>query len=286
MEILSEIKGFVKENKSQAHLYICNTKLFNKTISNGVYGFPHQGKSRKKSFWRAVASMYNIGPNDLIFLYITNGKVRGCKEIHGPFKVYDSIAGPAIYYDLNSNDFPMLINDRTDCKVRFLFENLSKKVYSITDKYKVIQKYETKEILGYRYPSVMNIGAVRKKSVTSFTSQQTLVLLDLMSDFGEVKYDDLENIPKMERVEYFSNLDDGNYHFILDDDFLLNTKTNDEAFIYAYLSRGFKNTRSQLYEKLINDFSAINDDILRKYDKTFEDLSSNVMMEVVISPHL
>ena len=128
-----KIKIFVKRNNSQAHLAICNTDIFENSIKNGVYGFPHSGTSRMKSFWRSIASMYNIGPLDLVFFYRTNGSIHGCKEIHGPFKINIQRDIPAIYYDLNSKDFPIHIGNNTDCKVRFMFEKITSDIYSIAN---------------------------------------------------------------------------------------------------------------------------------------------------------
>src|SRR5699024_27092 len=143
---------------------------------------------------------------DLIFLYRTNGENPSCKEIHGPFKIKVDNGFPALFYDLNSTHYPIKVNDITDCKVRFLFEPLTEKVYSIRNNYELIKKFEAKDIWGYRHPSVMNIGAARKKSVTSYTKKQTLVILDLMTKFGAVRHTVNKSIPLEKHVKYYNNL--------------------------------------------------------------------------------
>ena len=280
-----DIKGYVTQNNSQSHLCICNTELINGSIENGIYGFPHQGSNMKKSFWRAVASMYNIGPYDLVFFYRTNGKIEGCKEIHGPFKIKTINDSPTIYYDPSSSEYPMNIPDsNADCKVRFLFEKFddNNSCKSLSDNFELIKKYEAKEIWGYRHPSVMNIGAARKKSVTSFTAKQTLLLLDLINDFGKDRYEIETTIPLVKHIDYYSSGNkDRKYN--LDDKFLLSSTTMDEAYLYAYIMCGFKNHNSNISYPLIKDFTKINTEIL---PITFQQISVNVMMEVIVSPNL
>lgn len=287
------IKKFIIDNNSQAHLCICNTDLFEESIQNGVYGFPHSGSKHTKSFWRAVSSMYNIGPHDLIFLYRTNGDAEGCKEIHGPFRIKKISDQSAIYYDPDSTDFPMKIKGKkekestADCKARFLFESFEESIHSISNNFELIKKYESKEIWGYRHPAVMNIGAARKKSVTSFTVKQTLTLIDLMQEFGEPRHSLNIAIPVKERVAFYDSLPKDSNHFKLDDDFLLTSDTSDEAFLYSYIIRGFKTPASSIHADLITDFSAVNNSMLKSMNGTsFQKLTFNVMMEVVISPHL
>jgi hypothetical protein len=283
------VKEYVVNTKAQAHLCILNNDLFDICLEHGVYGFPHQGESKNKSFWRAVASMYNIGPNDLIFLYRTNGNMAGCKEIHGPFKIHCIDNEPSIYYDLHSEDMDIIIPSGAECKVRLLFEEFDKKVYSIGDNYELIKRYETKKIWGYRHPAVMNIGAARKKSVTSFSHKQTIELLDLLSKNGIVRNELAHTLPSDMRLSYLKKLkkDYDEKHFILNDEFLLTQNTKDEAYLYAYINRGLKTSTSKLHKRILSDFSTINDEmILETSGKTFKDLTVNVMTEVVISPHL
>jgi hypothetical protein len=283
-----KIKIFVKRNNSQAHLAICNTDIFENSIKNGVYGFPHSGTSRMKSFWRSIASMYNIGPLDLVFFYRTNGSIHGCKEIHGPFKINIQRDIPAIYYDLNSKDFPIHIGNNTDCKVRFMFEKITSDIYSIANNFELIKKFETREIWGYRHPAVMNIGAARKKSVTSFTNKQTIILLNLLQDFG-VKRFTFENrdLPYQDRINYYNNMDFDDYHFHLNDRFLINNYTNDEAFYYSHIIRAFKYSKCIYRQKLMDDFWAINSSMLSPHGiESFADITVNTLLESIITVHL
>lgn len=284
----SQLKSFVRQNNSQAHLAICNTDIFDDTVTNGVYGFPHSGTSRMKSYWRALASMYNIGLNDLIFLYRTNGDVDGCKQIHGPFKIYERRDIPAIYYDLESDDFPLFIGSNTDCKVRFMFENMSDEVISNTDNFELVKRFETRDIWGYRHPAVMNIGAARKKSVTSFTTSQTLVMLDLLEDFGIHRRDLTYNsLPEKDRINYYDNITVDYYHYHLDDDFILNNYTDDEAFYYSHIIRAFKLDNCPYRSNLMEDFWNVNNQMLEKQGITsFADITVNVLLETVVTVHL
>ena len=284
---MASVTEFAREHGSQSHLCICNTALFDATVRNGVYGFPHSGESRQKSFWRSIASMYNFGPDDLVFLYRTNGDEPGCQEIHGPFRIHTVGGFPAIYYDLDSQNLPMKVKGEADCKVRFLFAGTTNTVFSIADNYELIKRYETKDIWGYRHPAVMNIGAARKKSVTSFTSKQTLTILALIREFGRPRMALSHAIPAQSRVEYYHSLPGDRRHYRLDDGFLLAESTGDEAFLYAYILRGLKNPASALHATLMTDLAAVNDPMLKRYcGKTFRELAANVMTETIISPHL
>lgn len=163
--------------------------------------------------------MYNISPNALIFIYRTNGNSDGCKEIHGPFKI-ESIDGfPVIFYELDSVRYPMKIKDTTDCKVRFLFKNIINEYISLSDNYELIKGFESKEIWGYRHPSVMNIGTARKKSVTSFTNKQTLLLLDLLENFVLTRCKIKNSIPLKKHIFNYHSMNYDNA-YKLDDDFL------------------------------------------------------------------
>jgi len=283
---ISQIRKKVIDNNSQSHLCICDTALFEDTVNNGVYGFPHSGKRRLKSFWRAIASMYNIGSNDLIFIYRTKGNESGCKEIHGVFRIHNENGTPAVYYDLNSLNFPMKVKGKTDCKVRFLFESFNKEVYSISDNYELIKKYESREIWGYRHPAVMNIGAARKKSVTSFTMKQTIVLLDLFEKYGIRRTTIPKTIPTRNRINYFLNLPGSQTQYRLDDNFITTNFSEDEAFLYSYILMALERKNSPVRKSVLSDFSAINDNMLnRRCKQSFTNLS-NIMCETIITNHL
>lgn len=280
-----KIRKYIVENNSQAHLCICNTDIFENTIFNGVYGFPHSGNSKLKSFWRSVASLYNIGPSDIIFFYRTQGVQKGCQEIHGPFKIFNQNNQPCIYYDLKSNDLPLFIKDDVDCKVRFLFSDVDSMVYSINDNYELIKRYESKEIWGYRHPAVMNIGAARKKSITSFTSKQAITLLDLLEKYGEKRISLKVSIPINDRIVHYNALKSNDKHFKLDDNFLIKYYSSDEAYLYCYFLRAIKYPDSIFRKNLFCDMSQINDDILNDTCK-YEDLTKNALLETIISNHL
>jgi hypothetical protein len=279
---LKAVKEFVTENKSQSHLCICNTGLFEATIQNGVYGFPHSGVTRLKSFWRSIAGLSNIGPNDLVFIYRTNGTHEGCKEIHGPFKIHTIDNIPSVYYDLNSKDFPMKINGDIDCKARFLFESFDNKVYSISDNFELIKRFETKEIWGYRHPAVMNIGAARKKSITSFTNSQTLVILELFENYGVLRHHLRNKIPLKSRIEYFIKLPNNERHCEINDKFISKDYYNDEAYIYAYILNAIKRSNSLYHKIALRDFQKINETI----NLDFKKLIHNALLEIVVTNHL
>lgn len=278
-------REYIIENNSQAHLCICNTNIFENTIFNGVYGFPHSGNSKLKSFWRSVASLYNIGPFDIIFFYRTQGTQSGCQEIHGPFKVFIQNNQPCIYYDLASKDFPLFIKEDVDCKVRFLFSDIERTVYSIKDNYEIIKRYESKDLWGYRHPAVMNIGAARKKSITSFTNRQAKILLDVMEKYGEKRLVLHKPIPIKDRASHYINLKSDNNHFKLDDNFLIKYYSLDEAYLYCYFLRAIKYPDSIFRKNLFCDMSKINDNIL-KPTCIYEDLTKNALLETIISSHL
>jgi len=278
MKTLNEVIDFVKKSKSQSHLCICNTNLFDESVNAGVYGFPHSGGKYTKSFWRSVSGLYNIGPNDLVFLYRTNGDVPGCKQIHGPFKIHCVDGHTAIYYDPKSTQFPMTVGIDSDCKARFLFETIIPEIYSIANNFELIKKYETKEIWGYRHPAVMNIGAARKKSITSFTVKQTITILELLRDFGEIRQILSHKLPHQKHLDFFKTL---KYKF--NDNFIMSADVNDEAVLYSYLLQGLCNPLSAIRSTLVSDFEQINKGIL---NGTFASISENSMLEIIVSPHL
>ncbi len=283
----TEIKNHLEKTNAQAHLCICNTDLFDGTVSNGIYGFPHSGNTRLKSFWRALAGLYNIGSNDLIFLYRTSGWVAGCQEIHGPFKIHTFEEEPAIYYDKGSKNFPMSVKGDSDCSARFLFTSFGKKVFSINDNFELIKKFESREIWGYRHPAVMNIGAARKKSITSFTNFQAKVLMELFEKYGVERTSIKSKIPAEDRIKYYKKLKTDYGHFHLDDSFLRNNYSNDEAYLYCYLLRALKFNKSGYRKDLIKDMGLINDAMLKKLCKTsFQKMTSNILLETIITNHL
>lgn len=285
-----KVKSHILKYNAQSHLAICNDAIFQSLRTNGIYGFPHSGISRKKSFWRALASLYNIGSKDLIFIYRTNGTNDGCKQIHGPFQIYeDSNNIPCLYYDLDSVDFPIKVGkNEADCKARFLFKNMANEFFSINDNYELIKKFETKEIWGYRHPAVMNIGAARKKSVTSLTTKQTKSLIGLFEKFG-IKRGTFtkDKTPNSDRLQNYNNFKIDKTHFYLNDKFLINNYSNDEAFYYSYLIRAFKIKECIFRKSVIANFWEINKEILIPLGvNNLEEVITNVMLETIITVHL
>lgn len=284
----------IQATKAQVHMCICNTNLFPDSVSKGVYGFPHAGSVGTKSFWRSMASLYNIGRNDLIFLYRTNGIDPGCKEINGPFKIHNQNGIPALFYDELREREPIYIQtgrterDRTYCNSRFLFTNTENKYYSIADNYEVVKKYESKEIWGYRHPAVMNIGAARKKSITSFTYKQAMTMLRLFEDFGVERGAINDQIPNQSIRDYYDELIQSDTGFHVNEEYLLgNVNSNDEAYLYCYLLHCLKNRESEISRSMINDISSILNPMYHTNGYVQFDLaSSNVLLEAIISPHL
>jgi len=284
----------IQATKAQVHMCICNTNLFPDSVSKGVYGFPHAGSVGTKSFWRSMASLYNIGRNDLIFLYRTNGIDPGCKEINGPFKIHNQNGIPALFYDELRGREPIYIQtgrterDRTYCNSRFLFTNTENKYYSIADNYEVVKKYESKEIWGYRHPAVMNIGSARKKSITSFTYKQAMTMLRLFEDFGVERGAINDQIPNQSIRDYYDELIQSDTGFHVNEEYLLgNVNSNDEAYLYCYLIHCLKNRESEISRSMLNRFSEINNPMYEEHGYVcFEEASHNVLLEAIISPHL
>lgn len=282
-----EIKQYVNNTGSQSHLCICNTDLFDRTVEKGMYGFPHSGNMYTKSFWRSISSMFNIGPNDLIFLYRTTGKDSGCGEITGPYKIYAPNELASLFYERNSVDFPIRLPKKdTDCPARLLIENVLPNIYSINDKYGLIKKYESKQIWGYRHPAVMNIGAARKKSITSFSTKQTILLLNMLENCNHIVRNMPTQVPTADSIRHYEQLskDHINEQFLLHKISVLAHKgVIDEALLYAYVVQGLCNKKCSYRERLIQDFSIINEN---RTIKQFVEICHNTMLEVIVSPHL
>jgi len=286
-----KIIEFVKTNNSQAHLAVCNSGIFDKTVNSGVYGFPHSGKNRLKSFWRSMASLYNIGSNDVIFLYRMKGDADGSQEIHGVFKIFQFKENePALYYDIESPDIEIKVgrNADVDCKVRFLLDKIDDQINSISNKMSVVMAYETKSIWGYRHPAVMNIGAARKKSVTSFSNLQTLQLIKLMQNSSKNRFDFSNvQIPRQDTLDYLNEFDIDSKHFLVNDSFLLNNYMDDEAFYYCYFLRAIKYSQCKWPDRLLNEFWDINKDLLQPYGiKSFIEVTANALLETIVTTHL
>lgn len=286
---IDEVIEYATQHNLQSHICVCNSAVFDDTLAQGVYGFPTAEGTYTKSFMRAVASLYNIGPNDLIFIYRMNGPETedNCKEIHGPFQICCNDNGkPMIYYEKDSTIPKIYVgkNLDTDCPMRFLFKRLTSKVYSIPkDDMKLIEKYENKKIWGYRHPAVMNIGAARKKSVSSFTAESTLEILELMRN--PIAHEHPHNIPSKIALNNYStnpNIKKLDESYLINSEFFSRSgEVKDEAYLYAYLLSAFcANKGTTISAQAINDFKTINSNI------PFDDFLANSMLEVILSPHL
>jgi hypothetical protein len=285
---LGKAKSFAIERRSQSLLCVCNDGLFDSSVSNGVYGFPHGGSQSTKSFWRTIAGICAIGADDLVFLYRTKGDNPGCRCVNGAFKVFAPGGSPAVYYDPDSRDLEMKINGETDCRTRFLFEKLTDDVSYVSENYELVKRLETKELWGFRHPAVMNIGAARKKSIVTLSHKQTLVMLNLLDAAGKKAGPAISGIPPHQRVSYYNSLT-GSPGFRVDEAFLLtqSTRTQDEAFMYAYLAYALRHPNSSIHGEVVSDLAAVNEEVLAAAGvKTFEDMTANVLMEVVVSTHL
>ncbi len=287
----NEIEDYVKEHKCQSHLAICNDALFDSAISNGIYGFPHSHTAYSKSFWRSCASLYNIGSNDLIFLYRTKeqGINLGNREVHGPFRIAIDEGGPMIYYDRDSHDYEIRLpnENHTDCKVRFLFSFLSTQVDSMNDNFALVEKLEVQSIWGFRHPAVMNIGAATKKSVVAMTYRQTLEMIRLFIEHGAHRHTLELPTPLAERVNHYKSLD-GEFQFPFDDEFILSADKKDEAVYYAYFIRALRHPDCIFRDDLIYDLEKINSSFLLQMGgvNTIAEVLVNAQLNPIVTVHL
>jgi len=293
----NRIKESVKKNSLQGHICIQDADAFDETVKNGIYGFPHKGDSKRISYFRSVSSLYNIGIGDLIFLYRKKGDYPGNQEINGPFKVTSLYEEPDIFYD-NTDTFEVLIKNENRGRSRFLFEKANSEIRSITNNYKLIEKFENRKIWGFRHPTVMNIGAARKKSIAALTTKQTIELLDILfdPDYSTSRDFSIGDIPSTDVKNYYKNKVHKNYSddctFPLTERYIkhvIKSSKNPPCWehkIYPYLIRGFKRRRSVLSSDLLKDFEKINGELLSEYGIKFNDISKNVVQEAIASTHL
>ncbi len=285
----SAVRAFVEYKKSQSILCICNDASFDISVNNGVYGFPHNGSQFTKSFWRSIAAVSCIGQNDLVFLYRTSGYNVGCGRINGVFRIYSSSGTPAIYYDPESPDLQLSSAGGADCKTRLLFERLIEGLYFIGEDYEIVKCLESRDLWGFRHPAVMNIGAARKKSFVVLTHKQTLLMIDLLKRYGKNVPQHQGSLPARERANYYDGLVGEEDRFKIDETFLLShsAATSDEAFMYSYLVYGLRHPHSTIHAEIIDDLTSINRDFLVDLAmQNFGEMTSNILLEVVISVHL
>lgn len=281
----------LEAHHSQSHFCVCNDSLFDDSVNDGIYGFPYAGESTKKtSFWRSISGLACIKPNDLIFIYRMNGKNSGCKELHGPFVAYTSSGDRAATMVDSNSSKKIVLPSGAECRARLLFSPLCDKMYSIDEPFELIKAYENKSIWGYRHPAVMNIGAARKKSITTFTHKQTLDLLKIFKSHSVSRklFKSKSTIPSKGCVKLFNGLSKSttSKKAIVDDSYISDNYVNLESWMYAYILNAFVNKNSTFNNKFLADFDEICKPILSTLNTKFSDLFTDVMLETIISPHL
>jgi len=321
-ELKTDLKAIIDEVENdktiQGHICVNNTDLFDTSICNGIYGFPGDEKTTpdnlKVTAWRAIASLYNIGPKDIIILYRTatppaerkrKTSVLGEQEFHGLFRVLAKDNNPMIFTHFNDVTFlpPRITKKAKEQKLpfRFLFYPIVKTPIAIPndlrnqnyqknnnlDVIKALSETDPKKpwLWGFRHPAVMNIGAARKSSIVSISNTQLLFFLNLMYNLGVVR--PTATTPRSPKC-HLQNLPEG--VTILDDAFLSDTfrrhirkgkkLVNLESILYAYFTGAIKNPKSVYHEKLIRELAEINPQL------PFPDIAQNVMVGMIPSLHI
>ena len=304
-EIEFIISAVEKNRGVQGHICINDSRLFDASVRNGVYGFPGQGNTTinnlKVTAWRAISSLYNIGPEDLIFLYRTRGDAPGAQEFHGIFRVSKRNNVPLLLLHCQDEAYLPRRQGRQYLHFRFLFQCLTRNPISIPNdlRNKTYRKNNNLEIIkalsetdpdkprlwGFRHPAVMNIGAARKSSIVAISNSQVKFLLGLLAK-------DVERptaaVPQRLR-QYDPNALPSDC-VLLDDEFISEhfskyirtkqIKVEHEAELYAYIIGALKNPRSSLHQRIIDDFRKINADL------PFDEVAENVILEMVVTPHI
>lgn len=304
-EIESMISAVEENKRVQGHICINDSRLFNASVRNGVYGFPGQGNTTinnlKVTAWRAISSLYNIGPEDLIFLYRTRGDALGAQEFHGVFRVSKRNNVPLLLLHCQDEAYLPRRQGRQYLHFRFLFECLTRNPISIPNdlRNKTYRKNNNLEIIkalsetdpnkprlwGFRHPAVMNIGAARKSSIVAISNTQVKFLLGLLAKGVERP---TVAVPQRLR-QYDPNVLPSDC-VLLDDKFIsahfsryvksYQTKVEYEAELYAYIIGAIKNPRSSFHQRIVDDFKKINADL------PFDEITENVILETVITAHI
>jgi len=304
-EIEPIISAVEKNKRIQGHICINDSRLFDVSVRNGVYGFPGQGNTTinnlKVTAWRAISSLYNIGPEDLIFLYRTLGDAPGAQEFHGIFRVSKRNNVPLLLLHCQDEEYLPRRQGRQYLHFRFLFERLTRNPISIPNdlRNKTYKKNNNMEVIkalsetdpnkprlwGFRHPSVMNIGAARKSSIVAISNSQVKFLLGLLSNGVERPTIAAPQGP----LQYNPNALPSDC-VLLDDEFISGhfstyietnqIKVEHEAELYAYIIGALKNPRSSFHQRIIDDFKKINADL------PFDEITENVILEMVITPHI
>jgi len=308
-EEIESIVSLVEENKRvQGHICINDSGLFDASVKNGVYGFPGRKNTTmnnlKLTAWRAISSLYNIGLEDLIFLYRTRGNARGAQEFHGIFRVSKQNNVPLLLLHFNDEAYLPRRQGAQYLPFRFLFECLNRNPISIPNdlqvynrQTKTYRKNNNLEIIkalsetnpdkprlwGFRHPSVMNIGAARKRSIVAISNRQVKFLLELLSKGVERPTPAVPQRPRQYDPEALPSgcvlLDD---EFIARHFFSSPRMVNFEAELYAYIIHSLKHTSSPFHQGIIEDFNDIN----KGMNVPFEEVASNVILETVLTPHI
>lgn len=307
-EIKSIISTVEENNKIQGHICINDSRLFDASLRNGVYGFPGQRNTSKYNLkvtaWRAISSLYNIGPEDLIFLYRTSGDALGAQEFHGIFRVSKRNNVPLLLLHCEDEAYLPRRQGKSSKQYlpfRFLFERLTRGPISIPNdlRNKTYKKNNNLEIIkalsetepnkprlwGFRHPAVMNIGAARKSSIVAISNTQVKFLLGLLSK-GVKRH--TAAVPQ--RLHQYDPNALPSDCVLLDDEFIsehfstyvkpYQMKVEYEAELYAYIIGAIKNPRSSHHQRIIDDFKKINADL------PFDEITENVILETVITPHI
>lgn len=303
-EQMERIIAEVEKNSSiQGHICINNSKLFDVSVKNGVYGFPGQGNptinNLKVTAWRAISSLYNIGPEDLIFLYRTSGDAPGSQEFHGLFRVLNHAHSPLLLLHPQDEAYLPRRQGKQYLPFRFLFSSLTKNPVSIPNdlRNKTYKKNNNLEIIkalsetdpkkprlwGFRHPSVMNIGAARKSSIVAISNKQVRFLLELL-----LRGEERQNEASTQTYSKYDPTALPSGCTLLDTNFLTkhfsesSREVSYEAELYAYIIHSIKNPRSPLHRDIMEDFNEINRDM----NLSFNEIAKNVILEVVLTPHI
>jgi hypothetical protein len=302
-EIIEKLINTLKTNpKMQGHICINNSEIFELSLFNQVYGFPSNDNVMNLSAWRANSSLYNIGGDDLIFFYRTRSEsgAPGSQEFHGIFKMtigkLSNLSIPLRFFHPNDSSYAptfMGKKGRKYCQCRMVLEPILKVPISIkndintssgtslNNNTEIIKAFMTSKLWGFRHPTVMNIGAARKKSIVAISNQQTRFLLEMMLKYGHPRpLIDLIQIPILNKYD-IKNLPTN--AILLDDNFLKNSITYKlEVELYAFLINAFKN-QSTYSNETLSMFDKINRSI---FQIPFNQVCQNVILECLITPHI
>jgi hypothetical protein len=306
----------VEADKSvQGHICINNTKLFDTSVNNGVYGFPgdeHTTEDNLKvTAWRAISSLYNIGPKDFVFLYRTavptapykkSISVPGAQEFHGIFQAKQKNGFPWIFIHFRDSKYLPLREGTQVMPYRFLFNSFTKNPISIPNDLRN-QKYNKNNNLeiikalsetdpekdclwGFRHPAVMNIGAARKSSIVDISNKQLKFLLRLIKEKGiersvvtkpliTTPYDE-ENMPKDAIMLNDQYLSDWFAKHVGRDE----RQVTLEAELYAYFIAALKNPKSIFHEKIVQELSNVNPNL------HIDELRQNIILGMLPTLHI